>query len=45
MEVMKDCISNWNGFCREFDDFLDADFIEKCSAECPFYKKVEECEK
>lgn len=45
MRVMEDCINNWGGFCREFDDFLDEEFVEECSENCPFYEKSEEVEK
>lgn len=39
---MLNCINNFEGFCIEFDDFLDGNFCEICDESCPFYKPKQE---
>lgn len=39
---MEDCINNWNGFCKEFDDYLGDNFCEICNKECEFYQNNKE---
>lgn len=38
---MKNCINNYKGYCKEFDDFLDNNFCEVCNEKCKFYKSNE----
>lgn len=38
MFIKKDCVSYCDGFCREWDDYLENSNCETCNS-CSFYEK------